>query len=221
MEKVEYPLPRRFPSFLPVIFFGVLLATALLKAAYSTASSRQLLPDIFAVQKSPDDARLAQGQDDLATILAAAADYLNDLSEKHNLQSLNGLSNDLRAHALNAEKSSLIKSASNALDSRGLLDGIGNLFGGGGAADGASNSSGVLSGLLGSLGNIAIDSLAEPAGFLGDGLGRGTTAGLNMTTNVQTTEPKPSGLNAAADNLGFGFAYLPPYLTPAKFIIIV
>jgi hypothetical protein len=151
-------------------------------------------------------AESTHGREDLADILVAAANFLEGLSTKHHLQSLRGLSNDLRIHASEADKSSLVESASTYLGKRGLLDGLTGLLGGGGGAAGASATSSITS-ALGGLLSGTVDSLAGPAQYLGDGLGRGAATGLKLNTNAatsQTSAEKPTGINAIADNLGFG-----------------
>lgn len=151
-------------------------------------------------------ADLVHGREDLAEILIAAADFFDILSAKHHLHSLSGLSNDLRIHASEAEKSSLVESASTYLGKRSLLDGLARLFGGGGGSTGAGASSSITS-ALGGLLDGTVDSLAGPAQYLGDGLGRGAAMGLKLNTNAvtaQTSAQKPTGINAIADNLGFG-----------------
>jgi hypothetical protein len=165
------------------------------------------------------------GGEELAVLLKAAADILGAVSAQHQLQSLQGISNDLKKLAADTEKSK----SSVGLRARGFFDGLGALIGGaGGSAGGASAAGGAaggasanpLSGLLGGAGgglsslfssaaggllNITADSLAGPAQYLGDGVGRGVTTGLKVNNNVQqTSATKPEGINKLAGNLGFG-----------------
>jgi hypothetical protein len=151
------------------------------------------------------------GQADLAQILIATADFLNTLSTVHHLHSLKGLSDDIRVHASQAEKSSLVTSATNYLRKRGLLDdqsgAVSGLLGGSAGSSITDSLTSALTGLLPS-----VDSLAVPAQYLGDGLGRGAATGLNLSSNVASpagvkaaaASPTPTGINAVADNLGFG-----------------
>ncbi|KAM3086494.1 hypothetical protein ACMFMF_000443 [Clarireedia jacksonii] len=156
------------------------------------------------------------GGDELAALLKIAADILGAVSEQHRLQSLQGISNDLNKLAANTVKSK----SSAGLRARGFFDGLldGAGDGAGGATGGASASP--LTGLLGGAGgglsslfssaaggllNITADSLAGPAQYLGDGVGRGVTTGLKVSNNVQqTSATKPEGINKLASNLGFG-----------------
>ncbi|PQE20691.1 cytochrome b b6 petb protein [Rutstroemia sp. NJR-2017a BBW] len=163
------------------------------------------------------------GGEELAALLKAAADILGAVSAQHQLQSLQGISNDLNKLAADTEKSK----SSVGLRARGFFDGLAALAGGGaggataakGAAGGASASplSGLLGGAAGGgltslfssaaggLLNITADSLAGPAQYLGDGVGRGVTTGLKVSNNVQQTSAmKPEGINKLAGNLGFG-----------------
>ncbi|PQE28024.1 cytochrome b b6 petb protein [Rutstroemia sp. NJR-2017a WRK4] len=163
------------------------------------------------------------GEEELAALLKAAADILGAVSAQHQLQSLQGISNDLNKLAADTEKSK----SSVGLRARNFFDGLAALAGGGaggataakGAAGGASASplSGLLGGAAGGgltslfssaaggLLNITADSLAGPAQYLGDGVGRGVTTGLKVSNNVQqTSATKPEGINKLAGNLGFG-----------------
>jgi hypothetical protein len=163
------------------------------------------------------------GEKELAALLKAAADILGAVSAQHQLQSLQGISNDLNKLAADTEKSKI----NVGLRARGFFDGLAALAGGGaggataakGAAGGASASplSGLLGGAAGGgltslfssaaggLLNITADSLAGPAQYLGDGVGRGVTTGLKVSNNVQqTSATKPEGINKLASNLGFG-----------------
>ncbi|KAM3089008.1 hypothetical protein ACMFMG_000627 [Clarireedia jacksonii] len=160
------------------------------------------------------------GGDELAALLKIAADILGAVSEQHRLQSLQGISNDLNKLAANTVKSK----SSAGLRARGFFDGLldGAGDGAGGATGGASASP--LTGLLGGAGgglsslfssaaggllNITADSLAGPAQYLGDGVGRGVTTGLKVSNNVQqTSATKPEGINKLASNLGFGYVKL-------------
>jgi hypothetical protein len=64
------------------------------------------------------------------------------------------------------------------------------------------NASSILSSLTGGInGSEIVDSLAEPAKFLGVGLADGALTGLNMTIANTTT---PSGIDGVAQNLGSG-----------------
>ncbi|KAF8848527.1 hypothetical protein BDZ45DRAFT_810710 [Acephala macrosclerotiorum] len=67
------------------------------------------------------------------------------------------------------------------------------------------NASTILSSLTsligGGNGSSILDSLAEPAGFLGTGLANGALTGLNMTVANKTA---PSGVDGIAQNLGSG-----------------
>ncbi|KAI9648600.1 hypothetical protein NHQ30_003237 [Ciborinia camelliae] len=120
-----------------------------------------------------------QGGEEAMIVLNAAADLLGAVSAQHNLTSLQALSKDL--HRL-AEGTHKPQGGSN-LQSRGLIDTFTSLF------------------------NKGVGSLATPAGFLGDGVGRGATTGLKINNGVkQTTAEKPSGINAVAGNLGFGLS---------------
>ncbi|RDW63969.1 hypothetical protein BP5796_10471 [Coleophoma crateriformis] len=154
----------------------------------------------------------AKNSDEIAQILSITSDFLDALSFQYQIHSLSGLSSDLRAHASNARRSPLVSAASKALESRGLLDG---LLGAAGAASRASGASGasvasggaaMLSGLTSVFGNVASGALAESAQYFGDGIGRGATAGLNISNNAKSSAAPPTGLNAIADNLGFGIS---------------
>lgn len=213
MEKLDVP-PRRPLYLLRLItggLFALLVGSVIITSYFRPTSPEKILPDRFALESSSNGAELAQGRENLAVILTAAADYLKSISKEHDLQALDGLGDDLMWHAKDAHSSSLINSASVALHKRGFLDSIGSALGGGGdAAAGASStstssSSGIFSGLLSSIGTMALDSLAEPAMYLGNGLGTGATAGLNLSSNVQTMPAKPTGVDAVANNLGYGY----------------
>lgn len=165
------------------------------------------------------------GGEDLVALLNAAAGILGAVSAQHQLQTLQGISNDLNKLAADTQKSK----SSVGLHARGLFDGLGALIGGtegsagdasaaGGAAGGANASplsgflagaggglSGLISSAAGGLLNMTADSLAGPAEYLGDGFGRGVTTGLKINNNVQQTSvTKPEGIDKLADNLGFG-----------------
>lgn len=145
-----------------------------------------------------------EATEELADVLRNVADFLDAFSTQHNLESLKGLSNDIRAHSSSPGKSSLIPGAANALASRGLLpsnirrSAIGDFFSG--LESSASNA---LSGAVSGIGTSLIADLAGPAQYLGDGLGRGSVAGLNATSKDAVT-PKLNGTNLVAENLGFG-----------------
>ncbi|KAF7902352.1 hypothetical protein EAF00_002255 [Botryotinia globosa] len=156
-----------------------------------------------------------QGGEDIASVLKAAANILGAVSAQHHLTSLQALSNDLHKLAVNTHQAE----TGNSLKTRGLFDGFASILTGGaaGAAGGAAGAGGAkaatggggLTGIFETLGgkllDVTADSLATPAGFLGDGVGRGATTGLKINNGVkQTTAEKPSGVNAIAANLGFG-----------------
>ncbi|TGO33227.1 hypothetical protein BHYA_0259g00090 [Botrytis hyacinthi] len=156
-----------------------------------------------------------QGGEHIASVLKAAADILGAVSAQHHLTSLQALSNDLHKLAVDTHQAE----SGNRLKTRGLFDGFAALLTGGAAggaggaagADGAkaATGGGGLTGILETLGGkllgVTADSLAAPAGFLGDGVGRGATTGLKINNGVkQTAAEKPSGVNAIAANLGFG-----------------
>ncbi|KAF7961173.1 hypothetical protein EAE96_000840 [Botrytis aclada] len=156
-----------------------------------------------------------QGGEDIASVLKAAADILGAVSAQHHLTSLQALSNDLHKLAVDTHQAQ----SGNSLRSRGLFDGFASILTGGaaGGAGGAAEAGGAkaatggggLTGIFETLGgkllDVTADSLATPAGFLGDGVGRGATTGLKINNGVkQTTTEKPSGVNAIAANLGFG-----------------
>ncbi|RDW77286.1 hypothetical protein BP6252_05339 [Coleophoma cylindrospora] len=148
----------------------------------------------------------AKNSEEIARILSITSDFLDALSSQYQIHSLLGLSSDLRAHASNARRSPLVSAASKALESRGLLDGLSGAAGAASGASGASGGAAMLSGLTSAFGNVASGALAESAQYLGDGIGRGATAGLNISNNAKTTAEPPTGLNAIADNLGFGIS---------------
>ncbi|KAF7910639.1 uncharacterized protein EAF01_002149 [Botrytis porri] len=156
-----------------------------------------------------------QGGENIASVLKAAADILSAVSAQHHLTSLQALSNDLHQLAVDTHEAQ----SGNSLKTRGLFDGFASILTGGaaGGAGGAAGAGGAkaasggggLTGILETLGgkllDVTADSLATPAGFLGDGVGRGATTGLKINNGVkQTTAEKPSGINAIASNLGFG-----------------
>ncbi|TGO47039.1 hypothetical protein BOTNAR_0548g00030 [Botryotinia narcissicola] len=156
-----------------------------------------------------------QGGEDIASVLKAAADILGAVSAQHHLTSLQALSNDLHKLAVDTHQAE----SGNILKTRGLFDGFASILTGGaaGGAGGAEEAGGAkaatggggLTGIFETLGgkllDVTADSLATPAGFLGDGVGRGATTGLKINNGVkQTTAEKPSGVNAIAANLGFG-----------------
>ncbi|KAF7888623.1 uncharacterized protein EAF02_003164 [Botrytis sinoallii] len=156
-----------------------------------------------------------QGGEDIASVLKAAADILGAVSAQHHLTSLQALSNDLHKLAVDTHQAQ----SGNNLKTRGLFDGFASILTGGaaGGAGGAAGAGGAkaatggggLAGIFETLGgkllDVTADSLATPAGFLGDGVGRGATTGLKINNGVkQTTAEKPSGVNAIAANLGFG-----------------
>lgn len=216
--------PHRFAFARPPFPFGTLLFIVFILVLLLSEFSHYYRSGVLDVQHYSQpplvkfaprpSTELAQGREDLAEILTAAADFFDTLSTKHHLHSLSGLSNDLRIHAAEAQKSSLVKSASTYLERRSLLDGLAGLLGGGaggaGAAGGTSASNPLTAGissLISGLGGNILDSLAGPAQYLGDGIGRGTASGLKLNTNAasaQTTATQPTGINAIADNLGFG-----------------
>ncbi|TGO07068.1 hypothetical protein BTUL_0337g00060 [Botrytis tulipae] len=158
-----------------------------------------------------------QGGEDIASVLKAAADILGAVSAQHHLTSLQALSNDLHKLAVDTHQAE----SGNNLKTRGFFDGFASILTGG-AAGGAGGAAGAgaggakaatggggLAGIFETLGgkllDVTADSLATPAGFLGDGVGRGATTGLKINNGVkQTTAEKPSGVNAIAANLGFG-----------------
>ncbi|KAK6612146.1 hypothetical protein H4I96_01359 [Botrytis cinerea] len=161
------------------------------------------------------DIEQLQGGEDIASVLKAAADILGAVSAQHHLTSLQALSNDLHKLALDTHQAQ----SGNSLKSRGLFDGFASILTGGaaGGAGGAAGAGGAkaasggggLTGIFETLGgkllDVTADSLATPAGYLGDGVGRGATTGLKINNGVkQTTAEKPSGVNAIAANLGFG-----------------
>ncbi|KAM0306063.1 hypothetical protein ACHAO8_010909 [Botrytis cinerea] len=161
------------------------------------------------------DIEQLQGGEDIASVLKAAADILGAVSAQHHLTSLQALSNDLHKLALDTHQAQ----SGNNLKSRGLFDGFASILTGGaaGGAGGAAGAGGAkaasggggLTGIFETLGgkllDVTADSLATPAGYLGDGVGRGATTGLKINNGVkQTTAEKPSGVNAIAANLGFG-----------------
>ncbi|KAJ8066569.1 hypothetical protein OCU04_005621 [Sclerotinia nivalis] len=161
------------------------------------------------------DIGLLQAGGDIATVLKTAADILGSVSAQHHLASLQALSNDLHKLAADTQQA---HSGSN-LRSRGIFEDFASVFTGGaakggGAAAGAGGAKGAtggggFTGIIESLGEkflgITADSLATPAQFLGDGVGRGVTNGLKINNGVkQTSAQKPSGINAIANNLGFG-----------------
>ena len=201
-------LSRPFGALLLLVFIFTLLLSEVSHyythshATYTDAHNVAQFTSPKFASRPPAD--LVHGREDLAEIIIAAADFFDILSTKHHLHSLSGLSNDLRIHASEAEKSSLVESASTYLGKRSLLDGLAGLLGGG--STGADASGSITSALGGLLGGAA-DSLAGPAQYLGDGLGRGAATGLKLNTNAvtaQTSAQKPTGINAIADNLGFG-----------------
>lgn len=211
----RFAVARSLFPFGALLFLVFVLTLMLSEASHYYRSSRfdvqtpAQLP--FTRSASHMPVELAQGREDLAQILTATADFLENLSTKHHFHSLNGLSNDLRAHASEAHKSSLVNSASTYLKGRGLLDGLAGLLGGqAGGTSGSSTSNpltGAISSLLGGLGGNILDSLAGPAQYLGDGIGRGTASGLKLSTDTATTQTaaqNPTGIDAIADNLGFG-----------------
>jgi hypothetical protein len=212
--------PRYFVFTQPLFSFGSLLFIVLIFVLLLSEASHYYRSSVLDVQDyiqppslkyvSRPSTEPSQGREDMAEILTAAADFLDTLSTKHHLHSLRGLSSDLRVHASEAQKSSLVKSASSYLKERGLLDGLAGLIGEGAGATGSSSSSNPLtaaiSSLLGGLGGNILDSLAGPAQYLGDGIGRGTAAGLKLNTNAANAQatPTPTGIDAVAENLGYG-----------------
>lgn len=160
-----------------------------------------------------DIGQLQAGRD-IATILQTAADILGSVSAQHHLASLQALSNDLQKLAADTQQA---HSGSN-LRPRGIFEDFASAFTGGAGKGGATGGAGGakaatggggFTGIIESLGakflGITADSLATPAQFLGDGVGRGVTSGLKINNGVkQTSAQKPSGINAIADNLGFG-----------------
>ncbi|CAD6445411.1 8cb9c813-8ab3-4973-a628-aae03289f549 [Sclerotinia trifoliorum] len=155
-----------------------------------------------------------QAGGDIATVLKTAADILGSVSAQHHLASLQALSNDLHKLAGDTQQARSGSSGSN-LRSRGVFEDFASAFTGGAgkkgkaAGAGGATGGGGFTGIIESLGEkvlgITADSLATPAQFLGDGVGRGVTSGLKINNGVkQTSTQKPSGINAIADNLGFG-----------------
>ena len=125
-------LSRPFGALLLLVFIFTLLLSEVSHyytqshATYTDAHSvAQFASPKFASHPPID---LVHGREDLAEILIAAADFFDILSTKHHLHSLSGLSNDLRIHASEAEKSSLVESASTYLGKRSLLDGLAGLL---------------------------------------------------------------------------------------------
>ncbi|KAF7871659.1 hypothetical protein EAF04_003766 [Stromatinia cepivora] len=156
-----------------------------------------------------------QAGGDIATVLKTAADILGSVSAQHHLASLQALSNDLHKLAVDTQQAH----RGSSLRSRGIFEDFASAFTGGaakggGAAAGAGGATGAtggggFTGIIESLGEkflgVTADSLAAPAQYLGDGVGRGVTSGLKINNGVkQTSAEKPSGINAIADNLGFG-----------------
>ncbi|KAH7128592.1 hypothetical protein B0J11DRAFT_578782 [Dendryphion nanum] len=92
----------------------------------------------------------------------------------------------------------------------GLFSGIGDALGLGG------NGTGGIGGLFASLGTSIVGGLAEPALFLGIGLGMGAETGLNLTDMQQARilassvasayNATPTGINMVAQNLGSGLS---------------
>ncbi|RAL67860.1 hypothetical protein DID88_008586 [Monilinia fructigena] len=153
-----------------------------------------------------DIGQLQGGGGEVAAVLKAAADILGAVSTQHHLVSLQALSNDLHKLAADTDKAQ----GRNNLRSRGLFDAFTSAFTGGaaGGKDGAAGGGGVIfEALGGKLLDVSAESLAGPAQYLGDGVGRGTTTGLKINNGVkQTSAEKPSGVNKIADNLGFGLS---------------
>ncbi|KAB8304876.1 hypothetical protein EYC80_004207 [Monilinia laxa] len=153
-----------------------------------------------------DIGQLQGGGEEVAAVLKAAADILGAVSTQHHFVSLQALSNDLHKLAADTDKAQ----GRNSLRSRGLFDAFTSAFTGGavGGKDGAaSGGGGIFEALGGKLLDVSAESLAGPAQYLGDGVGRGATTGLKINNGVkQTSAEKPSGVNKIADNLGFGLS---------------
>jgi len=170
------------------------------------AESRTLPAQTFSnpALEAPQD---ISDRDELANILKTAADFLDTFSNDYQFHSLKTLSDDLRAHSLHAHTSSLIASAGSVLKFHGLSD----LFKREPSSPTSTSSDSAMSGLMsaanslfGGIGELTVDTLATPAQYLGDGVGRGATSGLKISNNAQTTPNEPTGINKIADNLGFG-----------------
>ncbi|KAF5868979.1 uncharacterized protein Bfra_011946oa [Botrytis fragariae] len=200
-----------FFNTLSLLPWGIYHARSLL---YTDNHSTSQFSSSLASLETVDVGQL-QGGEDIASVLKAAADILGAVSAQHHLTSLQALSNDLHKLAVDTHQAQ----SGNSLKTRGLFDGFASILTGGAAggaggaagADGAkaATGGGGLTGIFETLGgkllDVTADSLATPAGFLGDGVGRGATTGLKINNGVkQTTAEKPSGVNAIAANLGFG-----------------
>lgn len=145
------------------------------------------------------------GTDDVVKILTGTADFLDAVGIQGQTHMFISLSRDIRAQALTLEKSPLIERRANVVKPR-ATSAFSSLFSGltGASSSETSSLGSLLSGALDGLGDATLDSLATPALFLGDGVGRGVTSGLKISDDAVTATTTPSGIDEIIDNLGFG-----------------